>query len=158
MSCPRPESFLVRLRPLLTALTVTLALTITSTLVATAPAGASTTRATRMVALINAERAGAGLAPLARAQDLSATARAHSREMAAAQALFHRASFASVCCWSAVAENVGTGFSVTSLHGMLMNSPSHRANIMNPAMTQVGIGYVRTGNRLWVTQVFRRPR
>lgn len=148
----------MRLRSLLTALTLSLALTSTSTLVATPPAGASTSRATRMLAMINAERVGAGLAPLARAQDLAATARAHSREMAAAQALFHRASFSSVCCWSAVAENVGTGYSVRSLNRMLMNSPSHRANIMNPSMTQVGIGFVRTGDRLWLTQVFRRPR
>jgi uncharacterized protein YkwD len=38
-----------------------------------------------------------------------------------------------------------------------MRSPAHRANILNPAYRQVGVGIVRANGRLWITQVFRRP-
>jgi uncharacterized protein YkwD len=40
-----------------------------------------------------------------------------------------------------------------------MNSPGHRANILNPTMTQLGVGiYLNPGRtRYYATQVFIRP-
>ncbi len=43
---------------------------------------------------------------------------------------------------------------VERLHSNLMNSPGHRANILNPDVTDVAMGVVRTESGVWVTQVF----
>ena len=40
-------------------------------------------------------------------------------------------------------------------HDSLMNSPGHRANILLPGITQIGIGFVANAKGdLWVTQMF----
>jgi hypothetical protein len=63
-----------------------------------------------------------------------------------------------VTSWTRLAENVGVGPSVSSLHTALMNSEGHRRNILDKDVTQLGIGVeVASTGRLWVTQVFRRP-
>ncbi len=147
---PRP------VRPLLTLLLVAL-LTASTGLVAASPAGATTSRATRMLTMVNTARAAHGLQPLVAQADLRAAARAHTRSMAGARTLFHTPSFATLCCWRAVAENVGYGSTVRGLHRQLMRSAPHRANILSPGMRHVGISMVRQGGVLWVTQVFRDP-
>ena len=43
---------------------------------------------------------------------------------------------------------------VEKLHGNLMDSPGHRANILNPDVTDVAMGVVRTDKGVWITQVF----
>ena len=43
---------------------------------------------------------------------------------------------------------------VKRLHRNLMDSPGHRANILNPDITDVAIGVVRTETGVWVTEVF----
>jgi uncharacterized protein YkwD len=35
-----------------------------------------------------------------------------------------------------------------------MESPSHRANILDPSLTHVGIGLARSAGELVVTQIF----
>ena len=84
-------------------------------------------------------------------------ARSHSRAMAARGDLYHTSNFSVICCWSAIAENIGYGGSVPTLHRAFMASPPHRANLLNRRLRQVGIGIVVEGNRLWITEVFRRP-
>lgn len=37
-------------------------------------------------------------------------------------------------------------------------SPGHRANILNPAFTDLGVGVAQRGNAIRATQVFARPR
>ena len=76
--------------------------------------------------------------------------------MAGQRTLFHSTSYATMCCWAAVAENVGTGYTVRGVHRALMRSAPHRANILNRRMRQVGVGVVFSGGRLWVTEVFRQ--
>src|SRR5690349_3328745 len=113
------------------------ALTATSTaLVGASPASATTAREARMLVKINHARANHGLPPLAASPDLMAAARGHTVAMAGAHALFHTASFASLCCWDTVGENVGYGFSVRGLHRQFMQSAPHRANILDPRMRQ----------------------
>ena len=124
-------------------------------LVGAAPAGASTTRATRMVEKINTARANHGLPPLRTSPDLMAAARTHSGAMSGQGLLFHTASFSSLCCWNAIAENVGMGYSVRVLHRAFMHSAPHRANILDRRMEQVGVGFVSVNGQLWVTEVFR---
>ena len=141
-------------RPALMSL---LALTLvgSTALVGAPPADATTTRAARMVEKINTARANHGLPPLRTSPDLMAAARTHSGAMSGQGLLFHTASFSSLCCWNAIAENVGMGYSVRDLHRAFMHSAPHRANILDRRMEQVGVGFVSVNGQLWVTEVFR---
>lgn len=55
-------------------------------------------------------------------------------------------------------ENVG--YTETSadpaarMHSQFMDSPNHRASILNPHFRLVGIGMARSGDRHWVTQIY----
>lgn len=55
---------------------------------------------------------------------------------------------------SAVAENVGVGDTLNKVHSALMNSSSHRRNILSNDFVRVGVGVVRRGGRVWVTELF----
>lgn len=63
--------------------------------------------------------------------------------------------------YSRAAENIAAGYSdAQSVMTAWMNSPDHRANILNPDLTEIGIG-VRQGSNgqygTYWTQVFRTP-
>lgn len=127
---------------------------------AATPAGAGTDAeaATGFVTRLNAARSEAGLAPLAVASDLADVAQRHAVRMADAANLHHNPALTSeVTGWGKVGENVGRGPSVETVHDALWASPSHRANLLDPAFTQVGIAVESRDGHLWVTQVFRRP-
>ena len=142
---------------LLLAVLAVLASLLAVGLVGAAPASATTTREAAFLAKINDTRTAHGLRSLSLVGDLSTLARSHSRQMASSATLFHTASFSSVCCWSAIAENVGMGYSVLGIHRALMRSATHRANILDRRMRQVGIGVAMVGDQVWVTQIFRKP-
>jgi uncharacterized protein YkwD len=142
-------------RSVVTVLAVVVALS--SGLVGVTPASATTGREARMVARINHAREVHGLPPLQTSPDLVRAARTHSGQMAGQRTLFHTPSFSGICCWGAVGENIGMGYTVRSLHQAFMHSPPHRANILDPRMREVGVGFVSAGGRLWVTEVFRQP-
>ena len=104
-----------------------------------------------LLALLNRDRRAAGLPELERDARLQEIARGHSREMARTGEVVH----VSDKSGSAVdrvraaqisppprtlAENVGRAFSTAEVEHGFMGSPSHRANILNPDMTHVGIG------------------
>lgn len=59
-----------------------------------------------------------------------------------------------------VLENIGRGYGASEIHRGLLESPGHRANLVNPDVTHVGIGIVAQpeGSRtaFVVTQVFIR--
>jgi hypothetical protein len=59
--------------------------------------------------------------------------------------------------WRWVGENVGYGPDWRTVETAFMNSPGHRANILDRDYSQIGIGVVISGNRIWITQVFRSP-
>jgi hypothetical protein len=115
--------------------------------------------AAQFVADINSARSAAGLPAYAVVGDLTGIAQQHSDEMAARQQLYHNPNLTSqVQDWQEVGENVGTGPSVPSIHQAFMNSPEHRANILDPHFTQVGVGVtVDSQGELWVTEDFREP-
>ena len=53
----------------------------------------------------------------------------------------------------AVGENVGEGPTVTDIHNAFMNSPEHKANILDHDFTQVGVGVsVDKNGIIWVTE------
>ncbi|WP_170414734.1 CAP domain-containing protein [Ruegeria atlantica] len=114
-----------------------------------------------MLNLINAERASRGLDPVQLELRLNASAEDHSQWMletgnfshtgeggSSATQRMREAGFVLSGSWG-TAENIAwqsqggeAGFSddVVDLHNALMNSPDHRANILNPNLAYIGIG------------------
>lgn len=121
----------------------------------------------RMLALLNAARAKAGQRPVASDAELRAIAMAHSEDMARAHFVGHvspttgnpedRIKRAGV--WlTAGGENISRAGSPEAAHEDLMNSPGHRANMLSPTFTHVGIAIVPDGEQILATLVFgRRP-
>ena len=107
----------------------------------------------------NAARAAAGLARYSVSSDLVSVARAHSRAMASSQTLYHNPALTTaVTNWQAVGENVGDGPTESDVQTAFMQSPEHRANILDRDFTQVGIGVtVDSHGTVWVTEDFRQP-
>jgi hypothetical protein len=110
------------------------------------------------VSSINAARRSAGRPALAFRSDLAYVAARHSQRMASKDSLYHNPNLGGeVHNWQVVGENVGRGGDVASLHRAFMNSPAHRANILDRDYTEVGVGVVVKDGIMWVTEVFRRP-
>jgi hypothetical protein len=145
-------------RSVLSLLSV-LAMAVALVLVPASAASADPSQEADFLHRLNVARGGVGLAPLAAAGDLAAVARAHSQVMGTSNNLHHNPALAmQVAGWSALAENVGYGSSVESVHTSLMQSAPHRANMLSKTYRQVGIGvWVSPQGRVWVTQVFRTP-
>jgi uncharacterized protein YkwD len=56
----------------------------------------------------------------------------------------------SSCGARRVGENIAYGnVSADQMMVMWMNSPGHRANLLNPAFTHIGIGAVKTSSGRW---------
>jgi len=119
----------------------------------------------QMLDLVNQERARAGLPPLRADPELTAVARAHSRDMLARGYFSHvapdgkdpfdRLRQAGVS-YRTAGENLALAPTLAMAHRGLMNSPGHKANILRPAFGRVGIGIVDGGRRgLMATQNFR---
>jgi uncharacterized protein YkwD len=119
------------------------------------------------VARINDARREAGLNPLATNDALVRAARdwaAKMRDVSAAantdQCLIsHNPNLRTVvdAAWLVLGENVGCGgSSVETLHQAFLNSPKHRENILNIGFDSVGIGIVRAGNTMFVTEQFMK--
>ena len=128
----------------------------------------------RVLELTNAERAKAGLKPLTLNNQLAEAAQGHSDSMAADDFFSHTGADGSSVGdrvkeegyeFARTGENIAAGQTTAEqvVEGW-MNSPGHRANILNADYTEIGIGYELlendTGsvnyNRYW-TQVFGKP-
>jgi uncharacterized protein YkwD len=120
-------------------------------------AAAKSSKEATLLTKISHARAKHGLAPLRTKPKLMKYARHHSEAMAAQYALFHTPNFVVVCCWSAIGENVAYNATVPGVHRAFMHSSGHRANILNPRMRRVGVGIVKRGGWLWVTEIFTKP-
>jgi hypothetical protein len=112
---------------------------------------------------LNQERARSGLAPLVWNDLVAEAARKHSEALAENNALAHQfpgeqalpERVASVGVrFTVSAENVARTEYVEDVHLALMNSPGHRANILNPAYNAIGIGVVEQKGKIYVTQDF----
>jgi pyruvate/2-oxoglutarate dehydrogenase complex dihydrolipoamide acyltransferase (E2) component len=142
---------------------VVLAGAVTTTVATVAPVAAfadsSASMESQFVAKMNAARQSAGLRPYAVASDLTSIARQHSAQMASRQELYHNPNLTTqVQNWQAVGENVGEGPTVSDIHNAFMQSPEHKANILDHDFTQVGVGVVVDKNGIiWVTEDFRQP-
>ena len=139
---------------------VALAVVATAFLVAPAAASAATASPTEAVFAnrLNGARTAHGRPRLAVRADLVAVARAQAARMARRTVLYHNPHLTTdVMNWRWVGENVGYGPDVQTVHVAFMNSDAHRANILDTDFTEVGIGVVERGDRVWVAEVFRRP-
>ena len=120
---------------------------------------------TKMLELVNRERVGAGLRPLAPDVELAQVARQHSLDMFArgyfahvtpeGRDPFERMREANVR-FLAAGENLALAPTLQIAHTGLMRSPGHRANILQRDFGRVGIGIMDGGvHGLMVTQDFR---
>jgi len=108
--------------------------------------------------LINRKRSNHDLAKVKLDKHLSRVSRKHTSEMIGASTLEHTpiATLGErVTNWLELGENIGrtTTRTRTIVRGM-MNSPLHRANILNPTFTYFGIATKRSGGRIWATVTF----
>ena len=135
------------------------------------------------VALINAERSERGLSLLAADPMLTATARAHSEEMCSLDYFDHHSPTPGLSSpmdrYLASAKQLGQSqpeyllvgenifycsvyndiYNVDYAHRAFMESPGHRANILEPRFLKVGIGIYRNAKgEFWVTEMFSRDR
>ncbi len=119
--------------------------------------------AQRLLDLVNGERARAGLSRLATRDDVVTIALTHSNRMAAAGDIFHNDSYFSDAVRKSLnsvarGENVAQNSNVDDTHIRLMNSPGHRANILDPRFSVAGFAVVRTTDgRYFTTQNFLQP-
>lgn len=111
------------------------------------------------VARIDQERSSRGLGTLAFAEDLQVVARRHAQRMADRGEPYHNRDLGTeVHDWEIVAENVGVGPDVDTIHRAFMDSAEHRDIILHPDLTQLGVGVVQTSDgSMWVVEVFRKP-
>jgi len=113
--------------------------------------------------LTNAARSQQGLAPLQWNDSLAQAAKAHaelvlkngqlSHEYPGEASLVARAGQAGVH-FQAIAENIAQGPSANSIQKQWMNSPPHRANILDANLNAVGFSIAQQGNTLYAVADF----
>ncbi|MCZ8535869.1 CAP domain-containing protein [Paenisporosarcina quisquiliarum] len=119
----------------------------------------------QVLTLTNQERAKAGLKALATDAALMDSARAKSADMSKNNYFSHTSPTmgspfdqmkAKGIQYKAAAENIAMGQqSASEVVKAWMESPGHRANIMNGNFTHIGIGYVAQGN-YWTQQFIQK--
>ncbi|MDB5059466.1 MAG: hypothetical protein JWO59_2938 [Chloroflexi bacterium] len=126
-----------------------------------------------LLALLNAERAAAGVAPLTLLPALSVVARDHSCDMNLHFNLSHTGTDgsdplqrirASGVTFTSAGENIGMqgGYGLIGdidlqnqkMMAELLSPGTHRWNIMSPDFHQVGIGVIDVGGPVWLTEDF----
>lgn len=127
------------------------------------PAQFDTAAEARLVVLINQARSAGGVPPLTVDQRLTQAARKHTELMVQQSALSHQfpgepplpTRFANEDLPSDhEGENVDFSPDAASAHQALMDSPPHRQNILDPKYNAVGVGVVRSGDNIFVTEDF----
>lgn len=121
------------------------------------------TDARDLLGAINRERARAGAAPLRRDPLLDGVAAGHARNLAARGVIAHRPTpddgpierleRAHVVA-ERVAENLARAQTLTDAHARWMGSPSHRANVLDPALDALGVGVAARDGELYVVELF----
>lgn len=116
------------------------------------------TMETTFVSRVNQLRAAEGLAPLASDAEIRPVAQNWTLAMAEAGRISHNPNLARevTASWRKLGENVGTGGDAESVQDAFEASPGHRKNILDPEFTSMAITVVVRGERIYVTQQFRR--
>jgi uncharacterized protein YkwD len=111
----------------------------------------------QVITLVNKERAANGLAPLVQNAALSRAASSYASVMASTDCMAHtcgpvpnfadRDVQAGYTPWTTLAENVAAGQQTPdAVVAAWMNSPGHRANILNAAFRDIGVGVAKGGS------------
>ena len=109
------------------------------------------------VAMLNAERAQAGLSPMIVDASMTVAARDWSESMAGGGFLAHAPDITvgAPNGWRLVGENVGRGLSAEGLMDAFMASPGHRANVLDASFDRVGVGVaIGDDGRIYTTHRF----
>ena len=111
----------------------------------------------------NQARANQGLSPLRLDPVLTEASARHAREMAGHGAISHqfegepelatRGANAGAH-FSLISENVGEAPSSVIIHNLWMQSPGHRANLLDPSVDSIGIAIVTRDNQLYAVEDF----
>jgi uncharacterized protein YkwD len=124
-----------------------------------------------LVSLINQQRQKMGLKPLRFSAKLSQAAQIHAQDLVKNNLFDHTGSNGSQpwdrvgavgYSYSTIAENIAAGSKTPSqVFQQWMNSPGHRANMLNPNVSEVGVGFILNAPRTsygnyWVL-VLARP-
>ena len=117
----------------------------------------------QLLKLLNLERQKLGVPALQWDAKVAEAAQGHSQRLASHRALSHQFAGepeltyrlgATGARFSAVAENIAVADDPEEAHLALMNSPGHRANILNPEYNAVGIATAKVDKQLYVTEDF----
>ena len=117
----------------------------------------------QMVARINQMRSAAGIPTLSRDARLDRAARTHCVDMSTNDILEHvsprtgdpTARVAAVGIPNVrVAENIALNADVAAAHAALVSSDAHRANLLDPLLTHIGVAASRSARGVYVTEVF----
>ncbi|MER5207238.1 sigma-70 family RNA polymerase sigma factor [Streptomyces sp. NPDC002825] len=129
----------------------------------TSSGSGSGSTAQQVISLVNEERAKAGCGPLTEHPLLTKAAQGHSDDMAARNFFDHtnpdgdgpgERITAAGYTWSSYGENIAKGQTTAAqVMESWMNSPGHRANILNCGFKEIGIGLHTSGGPYW-TQAF----
>jgi len=120
-----------------------------------------------LFASVNQARRARGLGPLRWDESLAAAARRHAEVMAQRGSAQHgftgepslttRVKQAGAH-FSWLSENVTQGRSPRFIHAQFMNSPPHRANILDRDMDSIGVGVVERGGQLFAVEDLSQAR
>ena len=158
--CVRADRFVPRILALLAAAAFLFLLAVPALAQSRAPRDEE-----EILRLLNQERQTRGLPALALSEPLQQAARKHSERMADARQISHqfpgehslsRRLGHETQHFDVSGENVAMAASAARAHAALMHSPGHRANILDEDYNSVGIGVVRSGEEIYVTQDFAR--
>ncbi|GAB2965849.1 CAP domain-containing protein [Saccharothrix stipae] len=145
--------------------TFTVGAAVAALLFTTAPAIAAPTFEDRVLALTNGERSAAGCPALAANAQLAAAAKRHSDDMARTGNFSHTGTDGSTAAqrvtdagyhFRLMAENIAAGQGTAEeVVSAWMSSESHRANIVNCELRELGVAHsVDGGNKAYWTQDF----
>jgi uncharacterized protein YkwD len=124
--------------------------------------------ASQVVTLTNAQRTAHGCKALTVNSILTSVAYAHSKDMAVRNYFSHNtpegvSPFTRMTkagySWQMAAENIAAGYPTPkAVVDGWMNSPGHRANILNCKLKEIGVGYYAGGSyRYYWTEDFGTP-
>lgn len=116
-------------------------------------------KAEQVTALVNEERSKAGLSPLTLDKELSANAAVRAEEIVHdfSHTRPNGSAFSSAITISyrRAGENIAYGYpTAEAVMDGWMNSSGHRANILQPSFTKIGVGVVQRDNTLYWVQLF----
>ena len=124
----------------------------------------------QILSLVNIERRKANLQPLTLNNQLGQAAQNHTNDMVSKSYFSHTSPSGGTMAsrvnatgyrYSAIGENIAAGKSTANATmTQWMNSPGHRANILNPKFRELGVGFAPSNDqyRYYWTQVFGSAR